>query len=48
MSCIFGHNFIVTAEGSGGYHYCGVVLATDIPMLSLTCTKCGKKKVVEA
>jgi hypothetical protein len=47
MSCLLGHHYIITAEGTGGYQYCGVVLSYGVPMLSLTCTKCGKKKVVE-
>lgn len=47
MSCLLGHNYIVLERGVGGYQQCGIVVAEDIAMVLLVCTKCGKEKIVE-
>lgn len=48
MICILGHNFKIIASGLGGYSYCGVIIANDMPMVKLICTKCGKEEIKES
>lgn len=48
MSCLFGHNYKITDKRTMTLITLWDIQGTEVPAVIMHCTKCGKRKVVEA